>query len=157
MAGEIIRVNLVGDDVADAKLEKLQLFLQDLRTFWPLLVPVFIGWMGAQFSTEGGWGGQTWAPLSPQYALWKSSHYPGRTILIRDGDLRRAASEPRREATPSTLLLWIDDPVAGYHQDGNDKLPARPLMPERLPASAVRDIDEAAETYVSTLVRNLAL
>ena len=33
----------------------------------------------------------------------------------------------------------------------------RPLIPERLPQSAIRDIDEAAHVYVSTLVRNLGL
>jgi hypothetical protein len=152
-----ITVHISGDDEFERKVRKLQLFFDDLRTFWPLLVPVFIGWLGAQFSTEGGWGGQTWAPLSPQYAVWKGTHYPGRTILIRDGALRRAASEPRREATPRTLTLWIDDDVAGYHQDGTDRMPARPLIPENLPQSALRDIDEAAHVYVSTLVRQLSL
>lgn len=152
-----VHIRLTGDGEFDRKAKQLQLFFEDLRTFWPLLVPVFIGWMGAQFSTEGGFGGQAWAPLSPQYAAWKSTHYPGRTILIRDGALRRAASEPRREATPRTLTLWIDDDVAGYHQDGTDRMPARPLIPEPLPQSAIRDIDDAAHEYVSTLVRNLGL
>jgi hypothetical protein len=61
-----------GDDAYERKLAQLELFLEDLRTFWPLLVPVFIGWMGAQFVSEGGWGGQTWAPLSPGYAAEKA-------------------------------------------------------------------------------------
>jgi hypothetical protein len=65
------------------------------------------------------------------YAAEKARTHPGRTILIREGNLRRAASEPRREATPRTLTLWIDDEnVAGYHQDGTDRMPARPLIPE---------------------------
>lgn len=152
-----IYVRIEGDDAFERKVKQLGLFFDDLRTFWPLLVPVFIGWMGAQFATEGGWGGQAWAPLSPQYALWKSTHYPGRTILIRDGVLRRAASEPRREATPRTLTLWIDDDVAAYHQEGTDRMPARPLIPDHLPQSAIRDVDDAAHEYVSTLVRNLGL
>jgi hypothetical protein len=83
---------LTGDDDYERKLAQLRLFVDDLRPFWPLLVPVFIGWMGAQFATEGGWGGQTWAPLSPAYAQWKAAHYPGRSILIREGAMRRAAS-----------------------------------------------------------------
>lgn len=152
-----VEVVVTGDEEFQRKVAQLQLFLQDLRTFWPLLVPVFVGWMGAQFSTEGGWGGQTWAPLSPNYAAWKSVHFPGRSILIRDGDLRRAASEPRREVTPTTLSLWIDDPVATYHQDGTDRMPARPLIPDRLPAVALAEVDEAAHEYVSTLVRQLGL
>jgi hypothetical protein len=122
-----------------------------------LLVPIFIGWMGEQFASEGGWGGQTWAPLSPAYAVWKSQNYPGRSILIRDGTLRRAASSPRREATPRTLTLWIDDDVAGYHQDGTDRMPARPIIPSPLPAAALRDVSLAATEYVSTLIRRIGI
>lgn len=150
-------VHVTGGDAYNHKLAQLELFLQDLRTFWPLLTPIFIGWMGAQFTSEGGWGGQQWAPLSPTYAIEKARTHPGRTLLIRDGTLRKAASEPRREATPRTLTLWIDDPVAAYHQDGTDRMPARPLIPERLPLSAQRDVDLAAQEYVSTLVRRIGL
>jgi hypothetical protein len=152
-----LRIHLTGDEEARRRLAQLELFLEDLRPFWPLLVPVFIGWMGAQFASEGGWGGQTWAPLSPAYAVWKHQHFPGRTILIREGNLRRAASSPRREATPRTLTLWIDDETAGYHQDGTSQMPARPLIPTPLPASALRDVDLAAQEYVSTLIRRLGI
>jgi hypothetical protein len=150
-------IRLTGDEELDRKIKQLQLFLNDLRPFWPLLVPVFIGWMGAQFASQGAWGGQTWAPLSPAYAVWKQRHYPGRTILIREGALRQAASQPRREQTPRTLTLWIDDPKAPRHQEGDGRLPARPLIPDRLPAAAIRDVDRAAEEYVSTLVRRIGL
>jgi hypothetical protein len=150
-------VVVTGDEAYQRKLAQLELFLEDLRPMWPLFVPMFIGWMGAQFSSEGGWGGQAWAPLSPAYAAWKSQHYPGKSILIREGDLRQAASQPRREATPRTLTLWIDDPKAGYHQEGTDDMPARPLFPSPLPAAARRDVDTAAREYVSTLVRRLGL
>lgn len=152
-----IHVEVHGGDDYERRLAELQVYLKDLRPFWPLLVPIFIGWMGAQFATEGGWGGHTWAPLSPAYAAYKSRHYPGRTILIREGTLRRAASEPSRVATPRTLTLSIDDPVAGYHQEGTDKMPARPLIPDRLPPAALREIDEAGHEYVSTLIGRLNL
>jgi PAS domain-containing protein len=100
--------------------------------------------------------GQSWTPLSPAYAVEKARTDPGRSILIREGDMRRAASQPRRESTPRTLTLWIDDPKAPLHQEGSDRLPARPLIPDPLPVSARRDIDHAAEEYVSTLVRGSA-
>jgi len=154
---DYITIRLTGDDELDRKLRQLELFLNDLRPFWPLLLPVFIGWMRVQFETEGGWGGHTWAPLSPTYAAWKATRYPGRTILIREGVLRRAASEPRREATPRTLTLWIDDPKVAYHQDGTERMPARPLIPERLPAGARRDVEETATEYANELIRRLRL
>lgn len=155
MSNTIVEVR--GDDEFEKKLAELQVYLRDLRPFWPLLVPLFIGWMGAQFATEGGWGGQAWAPLSPAYAAYKSRVYPGRSILIREGGLRRAASEPRRTVTPRTLTLTIDDPVAGYHQDGTDKMPARPLIPQSLPPSATREVEAAATEYVTTLINRLGL
>lgn len=42
-------VFVTGDEDARRKLAQLELFLEDLRPFWPSLVPLFIGWMGAQF------------------------------------------------------------------------------------------------------------
>jgi hypothetical protein len=188
VADDRFTIKVTGDDDYERKLAQLRLFVDDLRPFWPLLVPVFIGWMGAQFATEGGWGGRTWAPLSPAYAQWKAAHYPGRSILIREGAMRRAASAPRREASPRKLVLWIDDPKAPLHQEGGSGgrrrastghtgygsglragsrvaavssgrsgLPARPLIPDVLPPSAVREVEHVAEEYVSTLVRRIGL
>jgi hypothetical protein len=154
VADDRFTIKVTGDDDYERKLAQLRLFV---RPFWPLLVPVFIGWMAAQFATEGGWGGRTWAPLSPQYAQWKAAHYPGRSILIREGVMRRAASAPRREASPRKLVLWIDDPKAPLHQEGEGRLPARPLIPDVLPPSAVREVEHVAEEYVSTLVRRIGL
>jgi hypothetical protein len=150
-------VHVSGDEELRAKLEKVTALLADMRLFAPYVVPVFIGWMGAQFSSEGGWGGQQWAPLSPAYAAEKSRTHPGRSILIRDGGLRQAASRPRREATPRTLTLWIDDPVAAYHQEGTTRMRARPLIPDPLPQSALRDVEFAAEEHVNVLIRSVGL
>lgn len=63
----------------------------------------------------------------------------------------------RREASPRTLVMWIDSPLAPIHQEGGANLPARPLIPSPLPQSALREVDEAADVYVSTLVRRLGL
>ena len=150
-------ITITGDEAYQRKLEQLRLHLLDLRGFWPMLVPLVHGFMREQFDSEGSWGGQTWAPLSPAYAIEKARTHPGKSILIREGTLRRAASDMRREQTPRTLLMWVDDPVAAYHQEGTDRMPARPLIPDPLPQSAYREVDLAAEEYVSVLVRRLGL
>lgn len=153
-----IDVTVGGDAVAEKKLEQLALQLEDLRGFWPMLVPIVHGWMGTMFETEGEAGlGRKWAPLSPAYAQEKSRRFPGRSILIREGGLRRAASSMSRVATPRTLTLTIDDPVAALHEEGTEKMPARPLIPPHLPEAWTRDVDEAATEYVSTLIRRLEL
>lgn len=150
-------VTLSGDEAYRRKLAQLELHLADLRNFWPMLVPLVHSWTRDQFDSEGGWGGEHWQELSPDYAAWKSVHYPGKSILIRTGGLRHAASDMRRAVTPRTLTMWIDDPVASFHQDGTDRMPARPLIPNPLPSSARVEVDLAAVEYVSTLVRRIGL
>jgi hypothetical protein len=157
-------IDLEGDEQARRNLQRLLLALTDLRPFWPMIVPIFVGWMRRQFDTQGSFGGAPWAPLSPAYAAWKSLHYPGRGILYAEGDLRMAASKPRRTVTPRALTLTIDwaaekgQPVdLAWHQAGTARMPARPLLFETLPTSARLDVEQAADKYVEDLVRRLGL
>jgi hypothetical protein len=151
--------------------------LTDLRPFWPLVVPVFIRWMAEQFETEGEWGGEHWAPLSPDYLARKMQLYPGKPILQATGDLRQAASRPRRRATPQFLELIIDDSgyqhgrgspraVAPYQQFGGGsreiggsegRPPRREIIPDELPPGAIADLDRLAESYVQDLARRVGL
>lgn len=140
---------------AEAQLRRIALFMLDLRPFWPLVVPLFIGWMREQFESEGAFGGDGWAPLSPLYSAWKSLHFPGKSILQADGELRAAASRPERNATPRELMLRIVDPKVGYHQEGTDKMPARPLLFDTLPPVAQAELQLAAVTYVRGIVGRL--
>jgi hypothetical protein len=150
-------IEIRGLDEANQKLERFGLFLNDLRPFWPLVVPIFISWMRSQFESEGGWGGTGWSPLSPKYAARKARLFGGKTILIAEGDLRQAASMPSRRVGPRELVLTIEDPKAGFHQEGTSRMPARPLIPKRLPMMAQREVEQAADRYVVGLIRRLDL
>ncbi len=114
-------------------------------------------WMGEQFATEGAWGGEPWAPLSPGYALAKAGRFPGRGILYATGQLRRAASSPQRQATADSLTLRIVDFKAGWHQDGTTRMPARPIIPSSLPITARIQLDRAADDHVDDLTRRPGL
>lgn len=153
----IIEIELRGFDELERSLRGFAATLIDLRPFWPLVVPMFVRWMGDQFSSEGGWGGHTWTPLSAEYAAEKAARYPGRSILIATGALRGAASRPQRTATPSSLTLTITDPKVGYHQDGTPTMPARPVIPNGLPASADAELEEAAERYCAEMAARFGL
>lgn len=151
--------------------------LSDLRPFWPRVVPLFIRWMREQFESEGEWGGERWAPLSPDYLARKMAKYPGKGILYATGDLRRAASTPERRPFPLALELIIDDStmkhgattpraVGLYHQFGGGsseiggiegRPPRRPIIPDVLPAEAQIEIAAAADEYVADLCRRLNL
>jgi hypothetical protein len=141
-------IEITGDELAKRKLAQLALFLSDLRPFWPLVVPLFIGWMRQQFESEGAFGGKPWAPLTASTLAQKGS---GKSILIDTGALRRAASSPRREASPRTLTLTIEDPKIEYHQEGTSKMVARPILFDDLPAAARVELQAVAEGYVRTL------
>jgi hypothetical protein len=152
-----IDVKVEGDDAYERKLELLRLQLSDLRSFWPLLTPIVGGWMATVFETEGASIGRKWAPLTPSYAREKARRFPGRSILIREGGLRDAASRMSRVATARTLTMSIEDPVAAFHQEGTERMPARPLIPVVFPPEWERDVDLVATEYVSTLIRDLGL
>lgn len=151
MADEIT-VRVEGDEEAQRRLERLTLLLTDLRSFWPMLVPVVRSWFRRQFESEGAFGGHPWAPLSPVYAAYKARVRPGKGILVFTGDLKRAASNAVRTATPTTLTLTIDDPKVSYHQEGTTRMPARPLVfSDPLPTVARAELDEVADRYVRDL------
>lgn len=152
-----VTVDLTGYSENEQALTRLVASLTDLRLFWPMVVPIFIRWMRDQFESEGDWGGERWAELTPAYAVRKAMLYPGKSILIANGDLRDAASRPTREVSPTRLVLTIEDEKAGYHQEGTDRMVARPIIPDTLPASADAELDEAAQTYVDELTRRLGL
>lgn len=149
----------VDDHGEQRRLEQLALFMQDLRPFWPLVVPLVTGWWRRQFQTEGSFGGAPWAPLALRYAASKAVRHPGKGILEATGDLRRAASDPLRAQTPLSLTLTIEDPKLQYHQQEDGpvaNLPRRPLVfGDPLPPLAQAELDEAAETYVRDLLHRL--
>lgn len=153
------RVDVDADD-AQRRLDRIALGLTDLRSFWPLVTRLYISWLGRQFETEGAFAGRPWAPLSPGYASWKSINYPGKTILSRTGALRRAATTPRRRATPTMLVLSIEPyeregetlQPSWFHK-GAGRMPARPLaLGSPLPAQAEAELGQAASMYVRDLL-----
>jgi hypothetical protein len=157
-------IDLEGDEEARRNLQRLLYALTDLRPFWPLVIPLFIGWMRRQFETEGAFAGAPWAQLSPAYAAWKAQHYPLRGILVAEGDLRAAASKPKRRTTATQLTLTIDwaaekgEPVnLGWHQAGTFTMPARPLLFTTMPAAAQVELERAAEHYVEDMIQRLGL
>lgn len=152
-----VDIELHGFDEAERQLRGFAATMLDLRPFWPLVVPLFISWMSDQFESEGGWGGAPWAPLSDEYAEWKLSNSPGTSILIDTGAMRQAASKPSRISTPSSLTLTIVDPKIGYHQEGTENMPARPVIPSSLPIDAEAQLEAAADAYCYDMLRRFGL
>lgn len=95
-------------------------------------------------------------PLKPEYALFKSTHGGRPGILQFTGQMKQAVSRPSRTATTRSLTLTIDSDVLPYHQEGTSRMSARPVVfSEPLPPEARRELDMAAEHYVSDFLHRL--
>lgn len=159
-----------------SSLSAMQAVLGDLRPFWPQARTLFGEWMNRQFDSEGAWGGDPWAPLTPNYAANKMARYPGRSTLVATRALHDAAIAPRIvESGFHTLSLAIDDApirasrpdyaghaqrdvaVASFHQDGTRHMPRRPLIPDEWPAEAEDELREKLEVYLVRMAARLGL
>lgn len=151
---------IVDSDDAQRRLDRIALGLTDLRSFWPIVTRLWISWESRLFDTEGAFAGSRWAPLSASYAAWKALHFPGRPILSATGALRRAATTPRRRATPTMLVLSVE-PYSregrtvqpSWFEEGTSRMPARPIVfGSPLPAQASAELEAAADAYVRDLL-----
>lgn len=156
MGGRLVSDLIRGEfDTADAerRLRGLAAQVVDLRPFWPIVRRLVRGWFRSHFESEGLWGGDYWQPLSVDYWSWKESVRPGRPILVFDGKLRRAVFAPHMDAGPDYADFTVRDPKAEWHQFGTPRMPARSVVPPRLPAIAQHELQIEADRYFSTLSR----
>lgn len=133
--------------------------------------------IGAQFNTEGGVGATgKWTPLSATYGAWKEAHSPGTPILvgIRPTQKGTRAHPNRSESyvasgrmkyelldpfathiTPMRLLYSPTSDIAGYHQTGTSRMPARPII--SLYPSTLRQWDRYFVVFLNKLTKEMGL
>lgn len=161
----LVDIDVQGLDADERAIRQLAAQLLDLRTFWPKLVPLFIGWVSATFDSEGAFIGDPWAELSEPYGSWKQVHYPGKRLLSREGYLRRAATSPTRKVTPRVLELTISEYQVetgelvspSWFQEGTEDMPPRPLLAEEPTLAMQEQARQVGEQHAHELVRMLGL
>lgn len=136
-SGDPVRIsfNFYGDQQVDRVLDRIADNVENATPAFEAIADRFAAAEQQQFASQGGFGGGGWAPLSPAYAAWKASRYPG-GILVRTGALKGSlTSRPFGVETISNKQAVFGTAVAyaGYHQSGTSKMPARP--PVQLPES----------------------
>lgn len=80
---------------------------------------------------ERGLNGARWADLTPRYEAWKNYVRPGEPILRFDGTLEASMTSPRGgvfRVTSKGFEVGTDVPYARAHQDGTDRMVARPII-----------------------------
>lgn len=137
-------------------LRAIRVAIDDLRPLWPVLNRTIRPFIVDHFQTQGRASGEPWAPLTPRYGAWKARHYPGKPILVREGELAAHVTGrrgPRMVPGPRSVEYVIDDPKARFHQYGTRVMVARPVLPTRVPAGVERDIKRAAANYFDDVAR----
>lgn len=76
-----------------------------------------------------------WKRLSPVYRAQKAKKYPGRPLLVITGRTVRSMTDSRSrdfiekvKHGGRTMEIGTDYEIAGYHQKGTKRMPARPLF-----------------------------
>ena len=127
-------LTVAGEKQLDLRLGLLRTNVTDLTDLWPFVDEYLCYIEAEQFERQGarGGGGFEWAALKPGYALWKHIHYPGKPILVREGDLKKSLTQKGGDhifkAGRLGMTFGTEVPYAIYHQTGvaETKLPARP-------------------------------
>ena len=132
MAGEIA-FEFAGRAKLMHLLDSARAAVVDARPFFrDYLIPDIRKMYRAQFDTQGSRGGETWEPLSPAYAAWKESHFPGKTILRRTDRLFDSlvgkTADSIQAMDQGQLRIGTKLVYGRAHQDGTSTLPARPLL-----------------------------
>lgn len=147
-------IDVAGERQMDRGIARFADGVSDYRQIWPIIYDDFLAEVKAQFESEGSHGGAQWAPLTDNpegkgYASWKAAHYPGKPILVREGDLKRSLTEKGApgavfHSTPRALVMGTDVPYAIFHQTGTRKMAARPevRLTEKFKREAMRVIQE---------------
>lgn len=127
----VLKFSITGQDQV---LRTFTCWTEGLRDFSPALEDIaddFLNLEQQQFAGEGRTGSGGWKALSPDYAAWKATNYPGAKILERDGWLRdsltvKDAPFQIRDITATQAVLGTNVPYGMYHQTGTKRMPARP-------------------------------
>lgn len=139
-----IKLEFWGDVQLDRSLADIEDQTLDLRPVFEALADRFADLELRQFETEGRFGGSGWPALSPTYARWKATHYPGKTILRRTDDLFASlTSRPFgvEVLEPQTMVIGSDVDYGAFHQRGEGQKLRRPVeLPETERVAWVRAI-----------------
>lgn len=113
---EIARLQALGSSFTDFSAA-MKIIGKDLKNYYKDDV----------FASEGGLLGSPWQGLSKRYALRKAKTYPGKSILVATGNLKKSFSY---STTKNSVLITNKAPYFKYHQSTlpRKKMPFRPML-----------------------------
>lgn len=124
-----LAIHVSGADEIGRRYNLLGAHLEDASPVLAAIRERFIAAEKMTFESEGGASGH-WAPLSAAYAVEKAHRYGDMPILQATGHLMRSLTDELDIdiVEPHMAIFGTGDPVGGYHQRGNARLPRRPPL-----------------------------
>jgi phage gpG-like protein len=153
-----LRFEVEGREPAIVEMDRLRAAIEDWKPFFrDYVAPKFFRDVERNFETEGGYVGG-WAPLSPIYAKWKATHYPGRPILQRKGRLFRSLQFANGNVGPGGVAritntgaeLGTSVPYGRFHQRGTGRMPPRRIV--FLPTDAKQSYGRLLQQFVQDVI-----
>lgn len=167
-----VRMTTNGEAVYSTGFDMIESKARDMAVPLTLIGERLLFGVGKQFTTEGAWGLHQWPPLKPEYAAWKEHHGPGLTMLVGlrpvgrvgtrehpiygkhyvpSGKMRAELLDPASlSVTPERLLYAPVSDIAGFHQSGTPKMPARP--PVSIPLDELHEYDRIFVAWLNGIL-----
>lgn len=162
-----VQIAVNGEAIYARGLDMLERDARDMRIPLSEIGGRLIEDVGAQFGTEGTWSGNPWQELSPAYREWKESKVPGLPTLVgvkptgpkgqrpqtygRSGRMRGELLDPTSVTVGSKRMVYAPrSDIAGYHEFGTSRMPARP--PVELPLGELREWDRVMVRWLNGLI-----
>jgi phage gpG-like protein len=122
---------------------------ENLRPWFNKLAKALVAAQITNFATQGSLAGG-WAPLSPNYGLWKAVNEAGRPMMVSSGKLLASVSSTQklvRQMTGKSMRIGSDVSYAHFHQNGTRKMPQRKVVV--LPESVIKVMKRDLAMYVA--------
>lgn len=125
-----MRVTVRGADTTARRLTLYGRRIATWRSLWRAIAAEIGRAERAWFATAGR---GAWPALDEVYATWKAAHFPGKPILVREGDLRGSLTTGvalTEDSSARTLTIGTDVAHAEFHRTGTRHMPKRdPFIP----------------------------
>lgn len=145
-----ISIKIKGIEEVEAKLIAMQL---RSTNFSPVFAKAKLELSAASASnfSLGGLPSGGWSPLSPQYAAWKLTRFPGAPPLVRSGRLAASLSGGTADSifsvTPTKMQIGTRLEYAKFHQYGTTKMPKRKIVFE--PAGFAKSVGSSSASWIA--------
>lgn len=144
---------LAGADVVDAMRERAS----DLTPAFAMGVdPYLTSELEAQFASSGAHFGDPWAPLAERTLQARTRPGHGRGGILRDTDaMYNAFVNPFDDGAIRVIegqryQRGVSTWYYPFHHDGTARMPARPVVPDELPAATEETIFGILREYILT-------